>query len=100
MRALLLVVLSIGFADSANPSTIGPALYLATTKRPERAIAGFVVGVFMVYLVGGAVLLLGPGRYLLPLVPHPGRHTVHVLELAGGFRHTPLPPRAGSLRPR
>jgi len=22
------------------------------------------------------------------------------LELAGGFRHTPLPPRAGSLRPR
>jgi cytochrome c biogenesis protein CcdA len=85
MSRLLLVVLSIGFADSANPSTVGPALYLATTKRPERQVAGFILGVFTVYLAGGLVLLLGPGRYLVAKVPRPSSTTVHWLELGAGI---------------
>jgi cytochrome c biogenesis protein CcdA len=85
MSRLLLVVLSIGFADSVNPSTVGPALYLSTTKRPERTLAGFLLGVFAVYLAGGLVLLLGPGRYLIARLPHPGRTTIHWLELVAGI---------------
>ena len=27
------VAISVGLADSLNPSTVGPALYLATTRR-------------------------------------------------------------------
>jgi cytochrome c biogenesis protein CcdA len=85
MNGLLLLVLTIGVADSINPSTLGPALYLATTKRPVRRLAGFILGVFVVYLAGGLVLLLGPGRYLIAKVPHPGHTTVHWLELAAGI---------------
>jgi cytochrome c biogenesis protein CcdA len=85
MSRLLLVVLSIGFADSANPSTVGPALYLATTRRPERQLAGFILGVFAVYLAGGLVLLLGPGRYLVARIPRPSGTTVNWLELGAGI---------------
>ena len=84
MNGLLLLVLTIGVADSINPSTVGPALYLATTKRAVRRLAGFILGVFVVYLAGGLLLLLGPGRYLIAKVPHPGHTTVHWLELAAG----------------
>jgi len=84
--ALLTVVISIGLADSVNPSTIAPALYLATAKNAPRSIAGFIVGVFVVYLAGGLVLTFGPGPVLLAALPHPHprRETVHVIELAIG----------------
>jgi cytochrome c biogenesis protein CcdA len=82
--ALLTVVISIGLADSANPSTIAPALYLATEKNAPRSIAGFIVGVFVVYLAGGLVLTFGPGPFLLDALPHPRRETVHAIELALG----------------
>jgi cytochrome c biogenesis protein CcdA len=85
MSRLLLVVLSIGFADSANPSTVAPALYLATTKRPERQLAGFILGVFAVYLAGGLVLLLGPGHYLVARIPRPSSTTMNWLELGAGI---------------
>jgi cytochrome c biogenesis protein CcdA len=84
MRALVLVVVSVGLLDCLNPSTIGPALYLATRKDAERSIGGFILGVFAVNIVGGVVLTLGPGRWLIRLLPHPGHATVSRLELAGG----------------
>jgi cytochrome c biogenesis protein CcdA len=84
MRALVLVVVSVGLIDCLNPSTIGPALYLATRKRPLRSIAGFTLGVFVVYLLGGIVLTLGPGRLLVRALPHPGATTVAELELGAG----------------
>jgi cytochrome c biogenesis protein CcdA len=85
VRRLLIVVLSIGFVDSVNPTTIGPALYLATQKNAQRKIAGFILGVFVVYLVGGLVLTLGPGALLIAALPRPGRQLVSVTELVLGL---------------
>jgi cytochrome c biogenesis protein CcdA len=78
------LVLIVGIADSANPSTLAPALYLAAGPTPLRGLAGFIMGVFSVNLVAGLVLMLGPGQALLALVPHPGREARHLLELGLG----------------
>jgi cytochrome c biogenesis protein CcdA len=82
--ALLLLVVSVGLADSLNPSTIAPALILAVQPRGGRALALFILGVFGVSLAGGLVLLLGPGQLILSAVPHPDAHTKAVVEVAGG----------------
>ena len=84
MIRLLGVVISIGIADSLNPTTIGPALYLASGRHPRRQVAEFTLAVFAVYLVGGLVVALGPGQLLLSLVPRPGRHLGYVLEIVAG----------------
>ena len=44
MLALALLVASIAFADSLNPSTVLPALYYSTTPHAVRKIAGFTLG--------------------------------------------------------
>jgi len=79
------IALSVGLADSINPSTVGPALYLATTRHRALGVLLFTVGVFAVDLVAGIALTLGPGRLLLGLVPHPRRTVRHVIELAAGI---------------
>jgi cytochrome c biogenesis protein CcdA len=84
MLRLIGVVVSIGLADSLNPSTIAPALYLAAGDRPQERVTEFTVGVFAVYFLGGVVIALGPGQLLLSLVPHPGPHVRHGLEVAAG----------------
>lgn len=84
MIRLLPLMISIGFADSLNPSTIVPALYLASGPHPRRQVAQFTFGVFAVYLVGGLAIALGPGELVLSLVPKPGRHLVYVLETIAG----------------
>jgi cytochrome c biogenesis protein CcdA len=81
---LIALVVSIGLADSANPSTIAPALYLAAGDRPRRQLIQFTVGVFVVYLAGGAAVALGPGRVLLALVPHPGPTARYIVETIAG----------------
>jgi cytochrome c biogenesis protein CcdA len=78
--ALALLVLSIGIADSINPSTVAPALYLALGRDAIRSLAGFTAGVFGVYLAGGIALTLGPGS----AIPHPGPTVKHLIELALG----------------
>ncbi len=78
------IAISIGLADSLNPTTIAPALYLAAGPRPRENVARFMVGVFLVYLLGGAIIALGPGQLLLSLVPHPDREDRQVLEVAAG----------------
>jgi hypothetical protein len=45
---LVALVVSVGLADSLNPSTIGPALYLATGPTAVRNVVEFTVGVFLV----------------------------------------------------
>src|SRR5437660_1074897 len=66
MLRLIGIVVSIGLADSLNPTTIAPALYLATGERPRERVTLFIIGVFLVYLIGDhAVELLGRGRDFL-----------------------------------
>jgi cytochrome c biogenesis protein CcdA len=84
MLRLIGIVLSIGLADSLNPSTLGPALYMAAGPRPRETVAQFTVGVFLVYLVGGAVIALGPGEIVLAIVPKPDHTTRQVLEVIAG----------------
>jgi cytochrome c biogenesis protein CcdA len=78
--ALLALALSVGIVDSINPSTVGPALYLASGANAVRSLALFTVGAFGVYTAGGIALALGPGQAL----PKPDHHVVHVLELVAG----------------
>jgi cytochrome c biogenesis protein CcdA len=84
MLRLIGLAISIGFADSLNPSTIAPALYLAAGGRARAQVTEFTLGVFAVYFVGGLIVLLGPGELLLDLVPHPGRHLSYILETVAG----------------
>jgi cytochrome c biogenesis protein CcdA len=84
MLRLAIAAISVGLADSLNPSTAGPALYLATVPKPASRVAQFTAGVFAVNLAAGLVLTIGPGRLLLGLVPHPQRTVRHVIELVAG----------------
>jgi cytochrome c biogenesis protein CcdA len=83
MLRLIGLVVSIGIADSVNPTTIGPALYLASGERGRGRVAEFTVAVFAVYLLGGAAIALGPGQLVLSAFP--AHHKVtHILEIAAG----------------
>lgn len=84
MLALLILVVTVGLADSLNPSTIGPALYLAARPGGWRSLACFVAGVFSVSTVVGLLLALGPGRALISRIHRPGGHTTSLIELAAG----------------
>jgi cytochrome c biogenesis protein CcdA len=78
------VVLSVGLADSLNPSTVGPALFLATGSKRVSRVGAFTAGVFTVNLAAGLGLTAGPGRLLLALVPHPQRTIRNTIELVAG----------------
>lgn len=69
MFRLLVLMITIGLADSINPSTIAPALYLAADKRPLTRVGEFTVGVFIAYLAGGTLIALGGGQLLRSVVP-------------------------------
>jgi cytochrome c biogenesis protein CcdA len=84
MMRLICVIISIGLLDSVNPTTVAPALYLATGKRGRRAVVEFTLAVFTVYLLGGIAIALGPGRLLLAALPHPSHQLEHILEIAVG----------------
>jgi cytochrome c biogenesis protein CcdA len=84
MLRLIGLVTSIGLADSLNPTTIGPALYLAASDEPKSRVAQFTVGVFAIYFLGGALIALGPGQLLLALVPKPTHTAKYVLEVVVG----------------
>jgi cytochrome c biogenesis protein CcdA len=83
MLGLTLVVASIALADSINPSTVIPALWLARTPSRKR-LASYTLGVFAVYLAGGLVLVLGPGPRLIALLHHLHGPLEHWLEAIGG----------------
>src|SRR5689334_2652613 len=85
MLRRIVVMISVGLADSINPSTVGPALYLTTAHRRVVRVVQFTVGVFIVELAAGIVLTIGPGRLLLGLVPHPRGTVRHIIELVAGL---------------
>jgi cytochrome c biogenesis protein CcdA len=84
MIRVTILAITVGLADSLNPTTIGPALYLAAGRDARRQVAQFTLAVFAVYLVGGLAIALGPGQLLLSLVPHPDREDRYVLETITG----------------
>jgi cytochrome c biogenesis protein CcdA len=84
MLRLIGLVLSIGLADSMNPSTIAPGLYLALGKRARADLIQFTLGVVAVNFVGGAVVALGPGEALLALVPKPDHTARYIGETVAG----------------
>ncbi len=84
MLRLIGLVISIGIADSLNPTTIAPALYLASREHARQEVTRFTLAVFAVYLLGGLAITLGPGELLLTLVPHPGKRLSYVVELIAG----------------
>jgi cytochrome c biogenesis protein CcdA len=113
MLRALGVVLSIGLADSLNPSTSVTGLFLASGERPRRSVLEFAAGVFAVFLVGGLILTLGPGRAILTVVPRPGATARYILETVAGaamlciaarlWRHRSAPHgarRVGTIRRR
>ena len=52
MLRLIGIVVSIGLADSLNPTTIAPALYMATGERGRERVAEFTLAVFARLLRG------------------------------------------------
>jgi cytochrome c biogenesis protein CcdA len=84
MIGLALLVASIAIADAINPSTIVPALWLASSPS-GRGLVSFTLGVFAVYLVGGLALVLGPGPALIAALHHVGGPLEHALQAAGGL---------------
>jgi len=81
---LLGIVVSIGLADSMNPSTIAPGLYLALGERARSSLIEFTLAVFVTNFAGGAVIALGPGQVVLHLVPHPHPTAKYILETIAG----------------
>jgi cytochrome c biogenesis protein CcdA len=81
---LIGLALSIGLADSMNPSTIAPGLYLAMGERPRTGLIQFTLGVFAVNFLGGAAIALGPGEALLALVPKPSATARYIAETVAG----------------
>ena len=83
--SLIGLVLLVALADSLNPSTIGPALYLAASGKRVLRVTQFTLGVFGVNFLAGVGLTIGPGRLLLSLVPHPRGTVKHIIELVAGL---------------
>ena len=84
MLRLIGIVISIGLADSLNPTTIAPALYFATGERGRNRVAEFTAAVFAVYFFGGAAILVGAGRLAHSLLPHPRHHVTDLVEIGVG----------------
>jgi cytochrome c biogenesis protein CcdA len=84
MLRLIGIAISIGIADSLNPTTIAPALYLAGSEDGRRKVSQFTAAVFLVYFVGGAAIALGPGQLILSVLPHPRPRTRYILEIIAG----------------
>jgi cytochrome c biogenesis protein CcdA len=98
MPALMLLVASIAVADSINPSTVIPALWVAST--PKAHLGSFTVGVFTVYLLGGLVLVFGPGPALISALHHIQGTFEHALEAAGGVLAVAIAVRLWATRNR
>lgn len=84
MLRTLSIVIPVALADSVNASAIGLALVLAAGEHPRWSVLEFSLGVVAVFFLGGALLVLGPGRALLALVPHPSATARYIVETVVG----------------
>ena len=85
MLRLIGVVVAIALVDSLNPSTIGPAIYLASGERARRSVLELTIAVLITHLAGGALLMIGPGPLLVSVIRGLGPTVQHLAELALGF---------------
>jgi cytochrome c biogenesis protein CcdA len=83
--ALALLVASIALADSINPATVLPVLYLSTTPHAVRKIASFTAGVAATSLGFGIVFVVGPGQLILGAAPHLTENAKHFVEIGVGL---------------
>ena len=79
------VVATIALVDALNPSTIGPAIYLASGERARRSVLEFTIAVFLVHLAGGMVLTLGLGQLLRSVLSNIDGTARHIGELVFGI---------------
>lgn len=84
MLRLIGLVVTIALGDSVNPSTIAPALYLASGERRRRRVLEFTIAVFLVHLAGGAALVFGPGQLLVSLLDQLDPAIRDALEIGAG----------------
>ena len=84
MLKLAILLFGIALADSANPATVGPALYLATVSRPVRRVGEFTLAFFSLNFAAGVLIVVGPGELILTLASRPGPVARHVVELLAG----------------
>lgn len=85
MLRLLGLMISIGLADSINPSTIAPALYLSAGNHGRRQVTLFTLSVFAVNLAAGALIAIGPGQIIRNIADIDVQQTIrHVAELVVG----------------
>ena len=85
MLRLIGIVISIGLADSLNPTTLAPALYMAAGRAPaphSRAVHGRRVRRLPAW--AAPLIALGPGELVLALVPKPDQTTRQILEVVAG----------------
>lgn len=86
MFRLLGLMISIGLADSLNPSTIAPALYLSTGQHGRRQVVLFTLSVFTVNLAAGALIAIGPGQLIRNIADIDVQQTIrHAAELVVGL---------------
>lgn len=85
MKELVILVLGIALADGLNPSTIAPALVLAVRRQGALLVAMFAAGVFVPSFAAGVLVVIGPGRALIALLPHVSPTAKHLLEIAGAL---------------
>ena len=84
MLRLAILLFGIALADSANPATVGPALYLATVRRAARRVGEFTLSFFIVNFAAGVLIVVGPGELIVTLASRPGPVARHVVELVAG----------------
>jgi Sap, sulfolipid-1-addressing protein len=84
MLRLAGVVVTIALVDSLNPSTIGPAIYLASGARARRSVLEFTTAVLIAHLTDAALLMVGPGPLVLSFIRGLDPTVQHLTELALG----------------
>lgn len=84
MLRLIGIVVSIGLADSLNPSTLAPAMYFATGRRARERVTEFTIAVFTVYFLGGAAIAAGFGQLVHSFLPHTHHRLTYLIEICVG----------------
>ena len=68
MLNIIFLILPLAAVDSLNPLTIATHIFLLTTKKPLKRAIGYIAGVFLMYFIGGFLLILGAEQILKSLL--------------------------------